>query len=131
MAEKAERIAQVSLRVHHILRVWIIALEHMAASPSNKGTHQTFLPIAMIKSLAPAQELPDFAIGFYRVTSQTGLYVFLMRPLNLRNRNLTRRRRIVLAHPTGETAMSDLIFLALGCGMLCMLALYAHALDRL
>ncbi len=103
----------------------------MAALPSNKGTRQTLLPIAMIKSVAPTQEPPDFAIDVYRVTLQTRLYVFLMRPLNLRNRNLTRRRRNLLAHPTGETAMSDLIFLALGCGMLCMLALYAHALDRL
>lgn len=32
---------------------------------------------------------------------------------------------------TGETDMSDLIFLALGGGTLLMLALYARALDRL
>lgn len=32
---------------------------------------------------------------------------------------------------TGETDMSDLIFLALGGGTLLVLALYARALDRL
>jgi hypothetical protein len=32
---------------------------------------------------------------------------------------------------TGETDMSDLIFIALGGGTLLVLALYARALDRL
>lgn len=32
---------------------------------------------------------------------------------------------------TGETDMSDLIFIALGAGTLLVLALYARALDRL
>lgn len=50
---------------------------------------------------------------------------------HLPNRNLIFRAGKFHPVPTGETDMSDLIFLALGCGTLFVLALYARALDRL
>lgn len=53
-----------------------------------------------------------------------------MRAARLRNRNLTQATPIYLLQ-TGDTDMSDFIFLALGCGTLLVLALYARALDRL
>ncbi|MGL3607573.1 hypothetical protein ACSV9I_13740 [Rhizobium sp. G187] len=50
---------------------------------------------------------------------------------SLRNRSLTRSALNPLSVSTGETDMSDFIFIALGAGTLLVLALYARALDRL
>ncbi|MDQ0455809.1 hypothetical protein [Rhizobium paknamense] len=59
------------------------------------------------------------------------LYFFLMRIAAFRNRSLIRFGSKAVPVPTGEPDMSDLIFLALGCGGFIVLALYAGALDRL
>ena len=54
---------------------------------------------------------------------------FIPRPL-LPNRSLTRSGFNPSPVTTGETDMSDFIFIALGSGTLVVLALYACALDR-
>jgi hypothetical protein len=50
--------------------------------------------------------------------------------LNLRNRFLTRRRPLG-SSKTEEHFMSDILFLALGLGVLALLALYARGLGRI
>lgn len=76
-----------------------------------------------------------FVIGLGRsvptATLDQAPYLFLMPRKALPNRNLTEFALSPPSVSTGETDMSDFIFLALGCGTLLVLALYARALDRL
>ncbi|MDZ7875086.1 MAG: hypothetical protein U5N27_19525 [Rhizobium sp.] len=58
-------------------------------------------------------------------------YLFFTPLPPLPNRSLTRSALNPVSVSTGETDMSDLIFIALGAGTLLVLALYARALDRL
>lgn len=58
-------------------------------------------------------------------------YLFFILIAPLPNRSLTRSALNSPPVSTGETDMSDLIFIALGGGTLLVLALYARALDRL
>ncbi|MDH4414793.1 MAG: hypothetical protein QE484_15885 [Rhizobium sp.] len=58
-------------------------------------------------------------------------YLFFTPLTLLPNRSLTRSGLNPSSVSTGETDMSDLIFIALGAGTLLVLAFYARALDRL
>jgi hypothetical protein len=58
-------------------------------------------------------------------------YLFFIPLPTLPNRSLTRSALNPASVSTGDTDMSDLIFIALGSGTLLGLALYARALDRL
>jgi hypothetical protein len=80
--------------------------------------------------------LPLFGIIFARKSEvreqRSGSpYLFLTPAIALPNRNLTETAVYSPPASTGETDMSDLVFLALGGGTLLVLALYARALDRL
>ena len=58
-------------------------------------------------------------------------YLFFTPLPLLPNRSLTRSGLNPSCASTGETDMSDFIFIALGSGTLLVLAFYARALDRL
>lgn len=58
-------------------------------------------------------------------------YLFFTLGPALPNRSLTLCTPMIVAPSTGDTDMSDVIFIALGGGTLLVLALYARALDRL
>ncbi len=58
-------------------------------------------------------------------------YLFFTPLIALPNRSLTRSALNPVSVSTGETDMSDFIFIALGAGTLLVLAFYARALDRL
>lgn len=58
-------------------------------------------------------------------------YLFFTPLRRLPNRSLTLSALNPVSVSTGETDMSDFIFLALGAGTLLVLAFYARALDRL
>jgi hypothetical protein len=58
-------------------------------------------------------------------------YLFFIPLQPLPNRSLTRSGLNPSPVSTGETDMSDFIFIALGAGTLLVLAFYARALDRL
>ena len=58
-------------------------------------------------------------------------YLFLMRVGALPNRTLTEAALNSPLPSTGETDMSDLVFLTLGGGTLLVLTLYARVLERL
>lgn len=58
-------------------------------------------------------------------------YLFFTPHPALPNRSLTRNALNPVSVSTGETDMSDFIFIALGAGTLLVLAFYARALDRL
>lgn len=58
-------------------------------------------------------------------------YLFFTPLTRLPNRSLTRSALNPVTVSTGETDMSDFIFIALGGGTLVVLTFYARALDRL
>lgn len=66
---------------------------------------------------------------FHKQCLRPYLFFILIAPLP--NRSLTRSALNSPPVSTGETDMSDFIFIALGAGTLLVLALYARALDRL
>ena len=59
-------------------------------------------------------------------------YLFLMSTASFPNRNTMRDRSIVHSSPTtGVFMLLDIIFIALGAGMIAALALYASGLARI